>query len=428
MLKFDFCRHAAAHEDLQRFINRSWNPENVAKRSDEKTAFLNSLQLASKQRQVVVFIAVHQGNFPSIEFIAHGFKADENLSIHGIYINSPPPENLYSTDFFCKGSLAVFYDLISSLPGITVYLQSHAKWIFLNPLLRQSNPKLTIYNEVYDWMEPLVGENQEFFDKEGLFSILEMEWIKDGEEYVRNNSDGYLYKGGGSWMDGVLKRAISPSLHMLPCNPKAWNLPPAGKTDIDDSIRLVYTGQIKASSDRRELLGHMNFLPMIDDLSRQGVSVTIYIPTHFSEDQAKSTFCEYYNLAEKSPLFEIKMGVVQPALFKKLHGAFTFGLMINYLDADNKVGIEHFHEAVSSKIFTYLASGLPVLIGEEYRFMAKLITTEGVGVVISREQLNNLDAALADVDYQQLLVNVERFQKKYNIEAFLPKLKEFMGL
>jgi hypothetical protein len=428
MIEFDFCRQDAAHDDLQKFIKKNWYPEKVAKRRDEKDAFLNSLQVESKQRQVVIFIAVHQGNFPSIEFIAHGFKADENLSIHGIYINSPPPDNLFNSDFFCQGSLAVFQDLISSLPGVTVYLQSHAKWIFLNSLLRQSNSKLTIYNEIYDWMEPLVGDNQEFFAKEGLFSTLEMEWINDGEEYVRNNSDGYLYKGGGSWMDGILKKATAPSLHMLPCNPKAWNIPPVSKTDIDDSIRVVYTGQIKASGDRPELLGHMNFMPMIDDLSRQGVGVTIYIPTHFSKDQAKCVFWEYYNVADNNPLFEIKLGVVQPALFKKLHGAFTFGLMTNYLEADNKVGINHFHEAVSSKIFTYLASGLPVLIGEEYSFMAKLIVKEGVGVVITREQLNNLDVALADVDYQQLLVNVERFQEKYNIEAFLPKLKEFMGL
>jgi hypothetical protein len=83
------------------------------------------------------------------------------------------------------------------------------------------------------------------------------------------------------------------------------------------------------------------------------------------------------------------------------------------------------HHTLSAKLFSYIQAGLPVLISEEYRFMAGICRKYGIGLVLSRAEVAHLRDRLAEVDYEQLLINVESAKQELDLRNHWP---EFEGL
>ena len=80
-----------------------------------------------------------------------------------------------------------------------------------------------------------------------------------------------------------------------------------------------------------------------------------------------------------------------------------------------------------SRIFTFLALGIPVITSEENRFIAEFIEVHGIGISISGSEVRNLSALLDSVDYAQVQSNVLKARKKFTLEKMKDQFVGFIN-
>ncbi|HET6584978.1 MAG TPA: hypothetical protein VFG69_16090, partial [Nannocystaceae bacterium] len=110
-----------------------------------------------------------------------------------------------------------------------------------------------------------------------------------------------------------------------------------------------------------------------------------------------------------------------------LHGHFDYGLLLYPFDDDLVVGRRHLQTALASKLFAYVAAGLPVLVSPELGYMAALVREHGIGLVVAKSELSTLGPRLASVDYAALCAAVTRAQPEFCIEHHLDGVLSLIG-
>jgi hypothetical protein len=386
----------------------------------------NILQAKQSGKKVVLFLAVTQGSFPSIEYIARAVKERNDLEVFGVYLMSEPPEKVYDHTIFCGESLYVLAEILSHLQGISLYLQAHGRWSFLSQFIKLVNPDLRVVQEVYDWMEAFIGD-RELFTKEGLFTDIEIEMIMESEKFIRTETDGYIYKDGGEWIKQKVEVSKAPSLQILPCPPIRLMKEPRLKQKTQKA-KLVYAGQVMSKKSLKHIFGDLDYIQIIRDITGQGLSVTVYNSVFYSRIFPEELYDDYLQESKKNDLFQFKTGIRVKEVIDRMHDHFDYGLMIYYFDDEIAVGKEHLRGSMASKLFTYLAAGIPVLISEELQYMAEFVKTHGVGIVVSENQISSLNKIISNADYSGMISNIKKTQRKYNMERYLPGICDLLRI
>jgi hypothetical protein len=426
ILNFDYIGKPEESFYLKEKIGRFWKKDHLTTKINEIESFISKMNDdIAENKPVIIFIAVRQGNFPSIEYIAQGLQTDYSILTYGIYLDSFAPENIYKSTLTCDFSLAVFSEIIYRLPPITIYLQAHASWSFLSQLIKVLNPGLKIFQEVYDWMEAFI-QNPELFAREGVFSTEEIKLMHQSEHFIKNNINGYLYKDGGEWMEKTVSESSVRSMQILPSPPKKWMKTPITRA-LDKEICLAYAGQISHKDSSALAFGDIYYMPIVRTLTGQNLKLTLYQSVQHSRCHPKELYKEYYDEAKINPLFEFKKGIPMPAIINALHGNYDFGLMLFRFEKNLAVGEQHLKGTMASKLFTYIASGLPVIISEELEYMADFVHDTGVGIVCSQSDITNLEGILRNSNYTSLINNVHRAQNEYCIDILLPEINDLLN-
>ncbi len=374
--------------------------------------------LAAAASGAIVFVAVHHGNFPTLESMGAALRA-LGRRVVAIYLHGAPPPDTFSAAVACDGSLARLADFITALPGDTIYLQAHGRWAFLGQFAAAVRPGLRVVAEVWDWMDAFVEPGREAaFVEDGLFSAPELAMIRISERWIRTRSAGFVHKQGGASLDAVVADACVPEVRILPCPPRAWIRPPVLARDRSAPWRLVHAGQIKSSTSSRRVFGDLHVLPLFAALAGQGLRVTAYAGAMAGTLEA--TLGEYVALARRDPRFCIEPRLPLDALIAALHRRHDFGLLLYPFDDDLAVGRRHLQTALASKLFAYVAAGLPILVSPELGFMAEFVRSRGLGLVVPRSELASLGHTLDGVDYPRLCDAVRRAQPELCIETQLP--------
>jgi len=388
--------------------------------------FLKKLSNDLETNKVIIFIALRHGNFPSIEHIAKGLRSVPNIKVYGVYLESDIPDGVYDNSFTCHCSLALLAEILDCLPPLVVYLQAHASWAYLSQFIKIINNQLKVVQEVYDWMGAFITD-EKLFVQEGAFSTQQIGVIRKAEDYICNHLHGYLYKDNGAWMKKRVKESHTPALKIYPC-PSSGYLHKPTAPQSDSPIKLVYAGQISHRHQSQRIFGDMYYMPVIKDLTNQGFHLTIYNALHHSRKYPAELYKEYYSEAKISPLFEFKKGIPMPEIIDELNGKYHYGLIAYYFEDDLGVGMNHLKGTMASKLFTYLSAGLPVIVSEQFEYMAEIVSGEGIGLVVSRNDLQGLTNLLSHVKYKEVLENVRYAQKKYSMDMQIPKLKKMLGV
>ncbi|MGN7612484.1 hypothetical protein ACQZV8_10420 [Magnetococcales bacterium HHB-1] len=383
-----------------------------------------------KKKEVVLFISINRGNFPSIDFIAQSLQETGRIDGFCVALITPASTRVYRDGLSCVGSLSAFALLIQKLPAtVKIYLQAHARWSFLGQFIKAYRKELHLVHEVYDWMEAFIGD-QAVFQSQGVFQPEEMALMIESEAVIRNHSAGWIYKDGGSWLQERVRESRAPSLQVLPCSPKSWMIPPNVKQKImkDQPISLVYAGQVQANRMPDRVFGDMNYLPVVRDLTAQNFLVTIYQALFHSRSSPESDFADYRAEDKRNGRFSFKKGVPLPDLLPRLNQQFHFGLMIYYFEENIAVGQRHLQGSVASKLFTYISSGIPVLISDTFTYMAHLVETYQLGVVVSKEEVLDLEKKLRGVDYPQVQTQVKAAQEIFNMDRSVGDIKKMLAI
>jgi hypothetical protein len=385
----------------------------------------------------IVFVVAHRGNFPTVEYVASSLR-EKGVNVFGVYLFSEPaPWHVFSDDedrftprtFGCGGSLAALAEIAIHLPAIPIYLQAHARWAFLSMFIKSLSPDLRVVQEIYDWMGSFVGEGHEqAFADEGVFSLGEIDLMRDAERYVRNELDGFVYKDGGAPMAKMLANARSASAAIVPAPPHAlWpqEFPRLKGTSLAGATRVVHAGQIRSRNASRRVFGDIMCLDVFRELTSQGIDVDAFPSFYKDEAHRQQLFGDYLEEQQQNPRFRLEQRLSMVELIHRMHGRYHYGSLLYHFDDDLAVGKAHLAGATASKLFTYLAAGLPILVSEELEHMASIVRENGFGLVLSRSEIPTIGARLRDA-YPELLRNVERRRHDYTIERCLPALEQLL--
>jgi hypothetical protein len=426
-LKFDYIEDKSIRSYIESIIQAKWfcDTEDTAAALLGIAGFVERLnQSRNEGSDAVIFLAVTQGSFPSIEYIAEAIKCQRHVKVLGIYVMSHPPTDVYDDTIFCGGSLYVLAEILKQLPSKRIYLQAHGRWSYLSQFIKSVNPCIGVIHEVYDWMESFIG-NRNVFISDGLFTDIEMQMILESEKYIRNHTDGYIYKDGGEWMRHKVETSRSPSIQVLPCAPMRLMKKPESRL-IPQRPKLVYAGQVRNNISSKRIFGDLDYIELVRELTGQGAYVTVYNSVFYSRVHPVELYDEYVKEAENNDLFDFMSGIPVQKIINEMHGRFDYGMLLYYFEDNLSVGKNHLKGTMASKLFTYLASGIPVLVSEELDYMASFVKKHGVGIVLSRNQIPFLIDVLSHTDYEGLLQNVQEAQTKYNMERYLPRICDLL--
>lgn len=383
--------------------------------------FIRKLDKGSSKERIV-FVVLYPHNLALVEQIVRGYKKDHIYELVGIYLLEKPPEGMFDNTFFCNYSLAYLVNILSQIDANLIYVAAHGEWAYLSILIKAVRKDILVIQEIYDWMENFIPNDRKAIE-EGYASPEVLDVIRFSENFVRHEIEGFIYKDGGQTMKEILQDSSIPSLKFLPYPPKC-QMHFIDKEPFNKPM-FVYAGAISPTSES-SIYKDIQLLPLFRDITRQGYSVTAYNVPLYDEYSLKMLFSDYYHEAAQNSLFSFKKGIPLPSLIPILAQNYQYGLMLYYFDADIFAGRKHLKSSMASKIFTYLAGGLPIIISEELENMANFVREHGIGIVVSRKEISTISNVISDYSYGELRDNIRIAQEKLCMENNIHNHKEFL--
>ncbi|TPV96819.1 MAG: hypothetical protein B7733_02745 [Myxococcales bacterium FL481] len=421
----------AAQAYLERLLGIRWQADGVDE--PELQAFASRV-VAMSSDAVQVFVVVHHGNFPHVEYLAAVLRARGSATV-GIYLQSSPPAGVFSVSFDCHGSLARLVAAARALAAIrrpqtlasAWYLQAHGRWCFLAALLDEVVPGVRVVQELWDWMDLFVapGCDHEFV-RARVFEQEELDLMRAAEEYARHRTAGFLYKNRGEAMDRLLAGARAPGQPFLPCPPASWVRSPRARERGHQPSRLVHAGQLKNADASNAVFGDIKYHGVVRRLCSLGFSVTAYGSVIPGDRSAAEFHRDYVRLAEEPIGFTFHERLPVRRLIEQLNARYDFGLLFYRFPAELCVGREHLESTIASKLFTYLAAGLPVIVSPELQRMAAFVRDRGVGIVLTWSEVERLPELVRQCDYPRLCERVGEVQQTHHLEQFVEGTLSFV--
>ncbi len=419
---------------LRRRLASCWHPPPTRVVSQAPIAPLEEPRIPAAHQDRIIFIALHHGNFPSLQYLAHGLRQRQVLT-SGVYLHTAPPEGVYDSVYACQGSLAALIDIVRHLAArddarpLRVYLQAHGRWTFLMPLLGAAVPSLEIVHELWDWMDLFIDTRyEEVFAEDGVFTRDEIVLMRACERHIRHRAAGFLYKDEGPAMDALLADASAPARSFLPCPPRSWMRPvdPDRRLHHDVPIRLVHAGQLKGKQASCRIFGDLQYHDMIRRITRQDLDLTAFASATPPGHAPQQFHGDYERLSSQIPNFHFHENRPVDRLIADLHLSYDFGILLYPFPSSLCVGEGHLECAIASKLFVYIAAGLPVLVSAKLFRMAEFVTSHGIGLVLTDDAISGLAPALRGCDYPSMCRAVHKAQDDFHLEVHLDTLIAFI--
>lgn len=423
----EFVNDAPIRTELHRFIRKNWK-QGIASQvqSNDLHDFVEKINSEASTGNVVLFIGLHDGNIPTLQYIRDALCKKYSYAAYTVYLNNYTEDERGDRSFCCDGSLGDLCYVIQNIKDMPVYVQAHSKWSFLGSLFKGINQNIKVVQELYDLFTFFIPiGKEEVFVEAGVFSNSEIELIRYFEKFMLSFIDGVVYKNGGPTVNGILQDCTSDTLQIMPA-PSLGFAQKSVNDRVQPRTRLVYAGQVKNSDYFPDIFGDMYLLPIFKQFTMSGYGVDIFCSYSRDEQHYKTQFSEY--LAEERVNKNLKIHPRLPVrkLITRLARSYDYGLVLFNETENLAVGKDHVETASASKLFTYLFAGLPVIVSAELKYMASLVEQHGLGVVLDNSELLDLPRYLNGLDYNALLQNVDASQNLFCIENWLPGINELL--
>jgi hypothetical protein len=190
---------------------------------------------------------------------------------------------------------------------------------------------------------------------------------------------------------------------------------------LSKPFSIVYAGSFSPSSDPHPFFGTTQLLRLIQRLTGQGIRFFVY----FNPFTNVKLMWDYQFEAKRNPRFELKRGKAPYLVSRDLSSMHFGSLLFDLEGVEVKKG--HYGSLLPTKVTLYLEAGLPILVSEELDYVAEIVTSNQIGLVIAKEDIDDLDRILESCDYATLRGNVLDFRKGFNYVEKGPLLVEFYG-
>ncbi|MET0105092.1 MAG: hypothetical protein ABW072_08110 [Sedimenticola sp.] len=423
----EFVNDAPIRKELLRFIRKNWSQGITSQaRTNDLQSFVDKINNEASAGNVVLFIGLHDGNIPTLQYIRDALCKKYSYAAYTVYLNNYTEDERGDRSFCCNGSLGDLCYVIQNIKDMSVYVQAHSKWSFLGSLFKGINHNIKVVQELYDLFTFFIPVGkEEVFVEAGVFINSEIDLIRYFEKFMLSFIDGVVYKNGGPAVSIILQDSTSDALQIMPAPSLSFAQKPVND-QVHPRTRLVYAGQVKNSDYFPAIFGDMYLLPIFKQFINSGYGVDIFCSYSRDEQHYKTQFSEYLSEERVNRNLRIHPRLPVRNLISRLSGSYDYGLVLFNESENLVVGKDHVETASASKLFTYLFAGLPVIVSAELKYMASLVEQHGLGVVLDNSELLDLPRYLNDVDYNELLSHVEASQKKFCIENWLPGINELL--
>lgn len=183
---------------------------------------------------------------------------------------------------------------------------------------------------------------------------------------------------------------------------------------------LVYAGGVMPPAIARNC-GHANQVldTLISQTAHAPMRLTV-LANQYPRDMHWEEYRQYRELMHAHTHFEFRAGVPLHRLPRTIAAA-DFGLLYDDIES-SRVHEHDFRFNMSTKVFSYLEAGLPILCYRDFDYLAQLIEAHGIGILYARSELDRLPDIMRNSDYQTLAHNVTQFRDNHELMTIVPQL------
>ena len=330
------------------------------------------------------------------------------------------PSGAFDVELNAHNGLSLCLHLIEQLDPDLIYVQEHySSGNFLPLLVGLAFPDQTVIAEFYDFLG-LTFDDPYVLTRESYWRADDVTLALESERWCAANLYGLVTKEDGEALDEYLADARVLKFQPTPDHAgfKYKNSGP------NDPIRLVWAGTIAPSRLSSVMFGDNQLIDVFRILLEAGFHVTAF--TSCSDDSALANdYGDYLELARDYPLF-MKTRIPRDELISVLARDFDFGLMIGIPKPDTQQGVSH-KVTVPGKLQTYIAANLPTITGAYLEVMAKVISENGLGLVVDHNCIRDLPQMIAQIDYNTLVENIRQYRRAQDPEQAVRDLAGFLS-
>jgi hypothetical protein len=194
-------------------------------------------------------------------------------------------------------------------------------------------------------------------------------------------------------------------------------------SDLDGKIHIVYGGMVTPSHVSAKRFGDTQCHHLVETITKQGIYFDIYLSPNYNQFRTKQLFGDYLLRARTNFFFNFKRGLPLDEAPKEF-SRYDFGAMAYLFDRGASLEGQN-RTRLSTKLFTYLEAGLPIIVSEEFQYAAKLVKEHEIGIVVSQKDLDNLPEIISSYDRKKLIANVKKAQTELGMDKQIGHLITF---
>jgi len=343
------------------------------------------------------------------------FRIAKYLKDHNIKASllsfEAPPENfahLFETVYTPK-TVADFLDLLGSMPRSQIFYRGWMHAYLFGAFLVKFFPDTIVNIKDWNFCDP---EKYDFLF--GAFSLHDFEGI----DYIFKNAtlilSHYTKEEAGRWAKehncSPDKFVFFPELcdeenfcQLIPDKPM-------------DKFSLVMASSLPPTNLPVDMFPGKTIFRDARRLTQEGLMIDFVVPeTVFTKILSeKRTYLDVLYESRFNPNFNLVKG---RALAAQILQFYHYGF---FMFSDVTCEIRLFQHAIPSKFALYLEAGLPVLVNEKIRSLAKLVEDNGLGLVFSDRDIEMLPQILETFSdkYNEMSRNVCSFRNGFTYQAF----------
>ncbi len=249
---------------------------------------------------------------------------------------------------------------------------------------------------------------------------------KKCENFMIKNADGFISSTSGHWVDSFLFKKNKKSFQL--CNCLSKDIFVNIKHQMSKKPMLCYAGGVLPTHLNKNISSDIKMIKVALPALNSGCRFDVYGTVATLEEQQES-YPDYLELSSNNTDFRFFSFLPVDDLIPMISGA-DFGVMYYDFSVAKREGIlrHHLESAIPTKVFTYLAAGLPILISKELKATHDFLIDNGVGVSVLQKDIKNIKHLIDKVDYDKLKENVDKFQQKFCVESKASEIIKALGL
>lgn len=406
-LAVDFDRILAAHAhyelDFIDFLKEQKVPEARLVRVYTDPGYRQAAVTAYARRAVAVIGAGIRNVIVTDSVVV--VSDDELLSVFdqeetvAIYYGSTDIE--YATKFKLidvRRSLQLMMDVLSNINPVNIYIRTFFDEACLVSTVRRRFPNARLIHELFDMALVFPDEVLRKWNKWDDDKIRLLRWTE--RESFRTSDFIVSKRGGKAWEQITAPFGVA--------NGTAFSRVVVPERDVDavssaqEPIKIIYAGYLPP--DPGHVGGYYNLYPCFENLTATGdIVVDIYNAGHY---KVIDHLYKIYLERDDGDRINYHRALAYDDLIEKIKYS-HFGWLYN---ERSEIYIHDAAVTIPGRVTGYLSAGIPVIIDDEFEFLAGLVAEFNAGIVVPDGRGDLIPQLIRAADYKALRRGARRLR------------------